>query len=36
MKEITEPTEWVASIVPVAEPNGKIRSCVGLKSETKL
>ena len=27
---VTEPTEWCSGIVPVLEPNGKVRICVDL------
>lgn len=33
IERVTEPTEWVAPMVPVIKPNGKVRICVGL---TKL
>ena len=31
IKEVTEPTEWCAPMVPVVKPNGKIRICVDLR-----
>ena len=36
IEEITEPTEWVAGMVPVVKPNGNIRICVDLKNSIKL
>lgn len=32
---VTEPTEWVAPMVPVVKPSGKIRICVDLKRLNK-
>lgn len=31
IESVTEPTEWVAPMVPVVKPSGKIRMCVDLK-----
>ena len=31
IKEVTEPTEWCAPMVPVVKPNGKIRICFDLR-----
>lgn len=33
IEHVTEPTEWVAPMVPVVKPTGKVKICVGL---TKL
>ena len=31
IREITEPTEWCAPMVPVVKPNGQVRVCVDFK-----
>lgn len=31
IEEITEPTDWCCSMVPVVKPNGSVRICVDLK-----
>ena len=31
IEEVTDPTDWCSSIVPVVKPNGKIRICVDLR-----
>lgn len=35
IREVTEPTEWCAPMVPVDKKNGKIRICVDLKQLNK-
>ncbi|KAL0175066.1 hypothetical protein M9458_031034, partial [Cirrhinus mrigala] len=35
IESVTEPTEWVAPMVPVVKPSGKIRICVDLKRLNK-
>lgn len=31
MREVKEPTDWCAPMVPVVKPNGKVRICVDFK-----
>lgn len=35
IEHVTEPTEWVAPMVPVVKPTGKVKICMGLSKRNE-